>query len=130
MGSRFLSPLRVEELTPTSGRFWETSRFKLLEPLAAEVVGFNDTVVVPVGFVTDFASVPRLPLAYFLAGGVGDSAAVVHDWLYYVQMTTRREADRALYELLRARLVHMWRAYAMWLAVRLFGWTCWRRRDK
>jgi hypothetical protein len=37
---------------------------------------------VPHGFVTNFASVPRLPFAYLLVGGRGNRAAVVHDFLY------------------------------------------------
>ena len=39
-------------------------------------------IVVPAGFITDFASVPRLPFVYMFFGGVGDEAAVLHDWLY------------------------------------------------
>ena len=37
---------------------------------------------VPHGFLTNFASVPRLPFAYLLFGGKGNRAAAVHDFLY------------------------------------------------
>ena len=39
-------------------------------------------ITLPRGFVTDYDSVPRLPLAYWLLGGKRHKAAVVHDFLY------------------------------------------------
>ena len=34
------------------------------------------------GFTHDFASVPRAPIAYLLAGNTAHLAALVHDYLY------------------------------------------------
>lgn len=75
---KFLTPLRAEKL---SERNW-----LLLEPLVyrSDTVGI---IVVDAGFVTNFASVPRLPFMYMLFGGVGDEAAVLHDWLYRKEHT-------------------------------------------
>lgn len=128
MSARFLTPLRVEELEPESGWFLVLTKAKVLEPLVAEVTGIPDKIVVPAGFETNYATVFRLPLLYLFFGRVGDAAAVVHDWLYYVQSTTRKEADRAFYYLLRAKKVSRWRALFMWAGVRCGGWLFWNRR--
>jgi hypothetical protein len=37
---------------------------------------------IPAEFITDLASVPRLPFAYLLTGDRARGPAVVHDWLY------------------------------------------------
>lgn len=54
--------------------------------LLADFVFFSELmgreIVVPKDFITDFASVPRLPFAYMVVGGKGKKAAVIHDWLY------------------------------------------------
>lgn len=84
---------------------------------------------IPSGFETDFASVPRLPLAFLLAGDTGHYAAVVHDWLYSGRSdvaVSRRAADDVLLEALEVTGVAWWRRWPMWLAVRLFGGRCWR----
>lgn len=82
-------------------------------------------VVVPPGFRTNFGSVPRLPFVYLIAGGVGDKAATVHDWLVGestgtpVPGVSRRQAARVFYEALRAQQVPAPVAWSMWLGVRL-----------
>lgn len=67
----FINKLRLEERNYKD--------FTLLEPLAYE--GRDDRFVVPVGFVTDFATVPQF--LYWLIPSYGQytNAAVVHDWL-------------------------------------------------
>lgn len=78
-------------------------------------------VVVPAGFMTDFASVPRLPFAYFLAGDTAHASAVVHDYLYRNVACTRKEADKVFHEAMHAEGVPSWRAHLMYFAVRLLG---------
>jgi hypothetical protein len=62
------------------------------------------TLVVPPGFVTDHASVPRFPLAYWLYGGRGDKAAVLHDMGYRFgpDFMSRQHADLLFNEALKA----------------------------
>lgn len=79
-------------------------------------------IVVPVGFRTDFASIPR-PLQGFL-DAVNDvaPAALVHDFLYTCGMFERREyADRVFLDALRANGVGWIRARTLWAGVRLGG---------
>ena len=54
--------------------------FELHEPL--EWTNGVKKVTVPVEFQCDLASVPRVPLAYLVVGGMGEVAGTVHDYLY------------------------------------------------
>jgi hypothetical protein len=96
--------------------------------------GISGQVIIKEGFRTDFASVPRLPLMWYVAGGVGIKASLVHDYLYSGGLihyydnglllsrgVTKKEADNIYYHfLLDSKVLHI-RALLMWLAVRLFG---------
>ena len=110
----FVTPLEVEALP--DGNSW-----RLVAPLVyvSNIIG---PLRIPTGFITDFASVPRLPLAYMLMGGVAHKAAVVHDFLYQFGSVDRRTADRVFKEAMEVTGVSAWRRYPMYLAVRLFGW--------
>lgn len=81
---------------------------------------------VPQDFVTDFGSVPRLPFAYWLAGGQADEACIVHDWLYSTQVVTRPRADEILKEAILALGYSSALANTMWAGVRIGGWTAWK----
>jgi hypothetical protein len=93
-------------------------------------------IIVPRGFLTDFASVPRIPFAYMLYGGIGNKAAVIHDALYscwsgilcvnlrtgHTHPRDRAWADKVFYCMLKALGIHPFKSYMMYKAVRLFGW--------
>jgi hypothetical protein len=116
--SRFLTPLRAEK----SGDYWT-----ILQPLVYMSDLARNTFVVPEGFVTDFASVPRLPLMFLLAGNEAHEAAVVHDFAYSRQEMTRSQADALFEEAAIASGEPEWRARLMWLGVRAGGWVAWNR---
>jgi hypothetical protein len=44
----------------------------------------NRRIEIPIGFETDLASVPRVPIAYWLWGGRAHREAVMHDYLYRI----------------------------------------------
>ena len=116
--AKFLSPLIAQKL---NGANWEiTSRLMYQSDLLKEVIS------IPVGFVTDFASVPRLPLAFLVAGDTCHEAAVIHDWLYQTHATTRKLSDRVLSEAMRATDVPSWRRLLIYSAVRSWGWIAWK----
>lgn len=123
--SRFVTELDVRRLGPgPKGR----GTWKLLAPLvyASDLVG---TVDVPMGFVTDFASVPRLPLAFLAAGDHAHQAAVIHDWLYTThavggQAITRAQADAVFEEAIRCSDPDA-PAWLMWAGVRIGGSGAW-----
>lgn len=87
--------------------------------------------VVPMGFQTDGASIPRL--AFLLVGGKYEpevvGGAVLHDYLYDLKPrnkeTTRAEADGLFRAMLLRDKAGPLRAHAMWIAVRAFGWLFW-----
>jgi hypothetical protein len=56
----------------------------------------TDSIIVPAGFVTDFASIPRPLWASLSPVDDYKLAAVVHDYLYWFQPCTRQEADNLL----------------------------------
>ena len=115
--SRFLSDLDTR-LVDESGDIHQ-----LLAPLEYESDYMMRTIVVPKDFRTDFASVPRLPLAFLLVGGKGKRAAVVHDFLYSggIEGVSRDVADRVFGEALLASGYSKWVAGLMYAGVRFGG---------
>jgi hypothetical protein len=78
-------------------------------------------VEVPAGFETDFSSVPRLPLAYLLAGDTAHEAAVIHDYLYVSKQVEKKTADAVFLEAMELSGVAWWRRKVMYRAVSWFG---------
>lgn len=93
--------------------------------LAAPLVYASDIyevgmIEVPEGFITDFASVPRLPVIYTLFGGRANGPAVLHDYGYQTGKWPRAIVDRLFREAMGCD--GMWMSkWFMWLGVRLFG---------
>ena len=115
--SRFTTTLKTEQT--------DRRTYTLLDDL---VLADDDerVITVPVGFTTDFASVKVLHNAFLfvlfaLVSGYGNYAATVHDWLYENGELSRKEADAVLYRALRAEGVARWRAWLMYVGVRLGG---------
>lgn len=114
---KFTTTLKTEQISRTC--------FKLLDTLE-----YGD-IVVPKGFVTDYASIKALhniflyPL-YALLAGYGNYAATIHDYLYRTGKVSRSEADRIFYEALRSEGVAKWRAAIFWLGVRIGGTSSYR----
>ncbi|MBP5971142.1 DUF1353 domain-containing protein [Pseudomonas iridis] len=115
--SRFVTTLKTEQA--------DRRTYTLLDDL---VLADDDerVITVPAGFITDFASIKVLHNAFLfvlfaLVSGYGNYAATVHDWLYENGELSRKEADAVLYRALRAEGVARWRAWLMYVGVRLGG---------
>lgn len=79
-------------------------------------------ITVPKGFVTDFASVPRVFWNILPPFGRYGKAAVVHDYLYRTQgYASKPVADAIFLEAMKALGVPTLLRYTMFYAVRLFG---------
>lgn len=113
MTAHFVTPLLVEAL--------DEPDWRLFADFAYESEVLQRVIVVPAGFVTDFASVPRVPLAYWLVGGTANKAACLHDFLYRSCFSTRRDADVLFREAMAVSGIARWRAESMYGAVRTFG---------
>lgn len=118
--ARFLDPLSV---TRRPGGRWALTR-----PLRYQSAVLRALLTVHAGFLTDFASVPRLPFAFWLFGDTAHAEAVVHDFLCATKIVPRAQADRVFLEAMEVSGIPAWRRWPMYLAVRLFGGRCWECR--
>lgn len=116
---RFPNPLQVE-LQPDRKQWRLLAPFSYLDP-------DHGLIEVPAGEVTDFASVPRLPLTFALLGQYGHAAAALHDHLYATGWLPRAAADRVLLNALRSSGIARWRAWLMWVGVRIGGASRYKR---
>ena len=81
-------------------------------------------IKVPKGFVTDYASIPKLFRIIILPYGKHSGASVVHDWLYSSNCDldiSRERADKIFLEILKEEKVNFFLRIFMYLAVRKFG---------
>ncbi len=90
--------------------------------------GHEMPIDVGAGFMTDFASVPRLLWILLPKWGKYGNPALVHDWRYWRQESfSRSEADRIFLEGMEELGVNRLTKYLMYFAVRAFGWLAWWR---
>lgn len=122
--SAFITDLDARKLG-RDGSADKRGTWKLLSPLVYESDLLGDSITVPAGFVTDFASVPRLPIAHLLAANCGHEAAVIHDYLYHTHQVPRSAADAVFREALLAGGEPGWRVWLMWAGVRIGGSGPW-----
>lgn len=85
----------------------------------------HGAVTVPGGFVTDFASIPRLFYSLLRPDGEYAYAAVVHDYLYWTQARSRDEADEVLKLAMEDFKIGSVTVNAIYRAVRVGGHAAW-----
>ncbi len=78
-------------------------------------------LIIPEGFVTDFASTPTLLYSIFPPIGIYNKAAIVHDYLYTAAILTRKESDLFFLQAMEVLEVPRWKRRLMFAAVRIFG---------
>ena len=123
--SRFTEILQVAPLP--DGRNWV-----ILKDFGYDVGEENsgETINVPIGFVTDFASVPR-PLWWFAPKwGRYGNAAVIHDFCYWDQSYDRRKSDDIFREGMQVLKVGRIKTWLLYYAVRYFGCMAWNANKK
>jgi len=87
-------------------------------------------VTVPTGFVTDFASIPRIFWSALRPDGEYAYAAAIHDYLYWKQERPRDEADEILKLAMQDLKVGPSTVKAIYEAVHLFGGPAWDEDTK
>jgi hypothetical protein len=102
----------------------------LREQLIFESDALGCDIVVPAGFETDLASIPRFFWRVLPPLGTYSEPAVVHDWLYSVQSHVRVLADKVLLEGMTVHNVPNWQRCSIYYSVRTFGWAAWNRAKK
>ena len=87
----------------------------------------NAMIVVPAGFVTDFASIPRF--ARWIIDGHSHTRkpAVLHDYLYSIAAGKRKDADLVFRKAMRDTDTPAWKRELAYRAVRIGGWVSWNR---
>ena len=114
--SSFTKPLRLE--------FKDDCTFDLLETFEyytnkiKHLDGTNVIITVPVGFNTDFASVPKVFRSFIAVLDKHAKAAVVHDYLYE-HGYDKYVADKIFYEAMTVLEVSLWKRGIMFIGVRL-----------
>lgn len=125
--SQFTTELKVE---PIGGKYW-----RLIEGFEYHVGCYpsEEIIIVPEGFVTDFASVPRIFWPIIDPVGKHGKAAVIHDYCYATALYPRLRSDQIFLEGMEVLKVEEWKRETMFYAVVLFGWPAWynhRLRNK
>lgn len=96
------------------------SDWKLEERLVYKSDLWPNQIIVPAGFVTDLASIPRLFRPLIPQNGKHRLAAIVHDYLCREWNAAHRPlADRIFLEAMELLGVRWWRRKAMYYAVAL-----------
>jgi hypothetical protein len=113
-------------LTPLDLRAYLPGEWVVLTALVYQALA--GIYSVPRGFITDLASIPRVLRSIYERNGLSRRPAVLHDYLYCAQLTTRAEADALFLEALAAEGVGWAMRRSMWLGVRVGGWVYWNRR--
>ena len=122
--SKFLDSLYVEEIS-------DSVFCVAYQPFQYQSDLLGKTIIVPIGFYTDFASVPRwMPLMYALLGDTAHEPAVIHDWLYYSAITDRETSDKILLEAMETFGMPSWRFLPIYWGVRMGGWAAWNKHRK
>jgi hypothetical protein len=121
--AKFLTELNLELVNDTSnsGR----GEWKVTSPLIYISDIAYSTFVVPSGFMTDMASVPRIPGVFILVGDTGHEAAALHDFLYSSHTVPRNIADAVLKEAALVTGLPSWRCWMLYAGVRVFGGSHW-----
>ena len=118
---------------PVVKPFADSRDWMLVEPVEYSIGNSGVIIVVPKGFVTDFASIPQ-PLWSFGLSPYGrfSKAAIVHDYLYWKQDCTREQADKLLLIAMKESGVSGSQQSEIYFGVRAGGEPAWEsnRRDR
>jgi len=97
-------------------KWYQSARWKLLK----EYVSHNGHVTVPVGFISDGATVPPFLYNYFSPTGRYFGAAIIHDYILWTEHDWSK-ANREFKEELSVLDVVTWRRWPMIWAVRVWA---------
>lgn len=107
---------------------WDYKKRKFLFEICEDVsVNLPDgkVLIIPSGYITDFASIPWWFRSVISSLGKHSIAALVHDFLYDQRIGTRMEADKIFLKLMLHYNVTKAKAYVMYWGVRIGGRSWW-----
>jgi hypothetical protein len=101
--------------------------WKIVTPFQYRSDILGKTIKIESGFLTDYASVPRLPILYTFFGDTAHKSSVVHDWLYHHhEICDEQTANKVFFEAMKVEGVVSWRRFFMYLGVKLGGSSSWK----
>ncbi len=122
--SRFLTELDAR-LKPCGDSVWVLDAALIYE---SDLVGL---IVVPKCFETDFASVPRVPIAYMAFGNRAHREAVLHDYLYRIDSDPQvsfMQANKVFLEAMELRGKGFFTRWAMYMGVVAGGYFSFHKK--
>jgi hypothetical protein len=128
--STFTTPLQLEVV----GKW----KFKVVTPFEYHRFTYpnpdeEQIIKVPIGFINDIASIPRIFWPILSPFDEYAKAAVLHDWLYFTGMFPKVETEAIFKEAMEVLNVPKWKIFCLYWAVYLFGFFAWnkhRRKEK
>ena len=90
------TPVRSQQpITPVFFKPFIDGRNWIVGEVLTYKIGISqDSITVPVGFVTDFASIPPALQSFIQQNGPSLLPAVVHDYLYWKQTCTKDQSTK------------------------------------
>lgn len=132
---QFFGPLDLRAFTPADvrARKSDVQLYRLLADITCVVPGVG-TIAVPGGFVTDFASIPRIAWAWLSPEDpVVLFPSIIHDYLYDIRgelspdrVLSRAECDNVLRAAMLACGARASQAWVVYQAVRIGGGSHWK----
>ena len=116
---------------PILKSFSDSHDWMLTHDLIYSIGNTRVEITVPKGFVTDFASIPQ-PLWSLGISPLGKytKAAIVHDYLYWVQNCTKDQADNILLIAMKESEVGSWTETEIYEGVHLAGKPSWKSNSE
>lgn len=113
--------------TPFVGELIGLNLWIVREPFEYHVGSYPslEVIKVPVGFITDFATIPRIFWPIISPIDIHGKAAVIHDYCYEIALYPRKRCDEIFLESLEVLDVNKAKRNIMYYAVREFGYSYW-----
>lgn len=107
---------------PIALLFIKANTFELINNFEYHVGCYpsTDIIIVPSGFVTDLASIPRIFWVLFPPTGSYGKAAIIHDFLLEENKRTRKECDKIFLEAMKVDDVNLFTRYIIYFGLRIF----------
>jgi len=125
--STFTTPCILELVGPY--------RFKLVEPFEYHIGEYpsiihSHIIKVPIGYITDFASIPRIFWPIVSPIDEYAKASIIHDWMYVRGYFSRKVTDKIFLEAMEVLNVPEWKKKLVYNSVKYFSGHAWNKNRK
>ena len=104
--------------------YYDQRAFVLVQEMVFSLRG-GESLTVPAGFVTDYASIPQRLWSLYSPHDVYSRAAVVHDYLYWTQQCTKQQSDNLLLIAMKESSVSAFTRNIVYEGVAALGRSSW-----